>query len=227
MRGEEGAVRADAKILYDYLSWHEPSGGHADVLLILGSHDLRAADHAAALFLEGRADWLVCTGGYGKITRDSFREPEARLFARRCRALGVEGARILMEERSANTGENFSFSRQLLADRGIEVAAGLIVCKPYMARRALATARAQWPQPRWMVSPAPIAFQDYAGPDTGYEQLIELMVGDLQRMRLYAKRGFQAPVDVPESVWQAGRRLARAGYDRFVIRGEGDHRLAF
>ena len=43
------------------------------------------------------------------------------------------------------------------------------------------------------------------------------MVGDLQRLRVYAGR-FQAPVEVPEPVWAAYERLAGAGCDRYVIR---------
>lgn len=211
------AVARDARTLYDFLSWHEREAGHADILLIPGSHDLRVADHAARLFLQGRADWLVCSGGYGKITQGSFEEPEALLFARRCMALGVEEERIILESEATNTGENFTLSRQVLSSLGIQPKSGLIVCKPYMARRALLTAWQQWPQLRWQVDAAPIAFEDYASPDTPYEQLVELMVGDTQRLDVYARQGFQAPVAVPDAVWQAYERLVSAGYDRFVI----------
>ena len=44
------------------------------------------------------------------------------------------------------------------------------------------------------------------------------MVGDLQRLRVYEEKGFQAHVDVPSHVWEAYRRLADAGFDRYVIR---------
>ena len=43
------------------------------------------------------------------------------------------------------------------------------------------------------------------------------MVGDLQRLRVYAERGFQVPVEVPEQIWETYERLARAGYDRYVL----------
>lgn len=211
----------DARLIYDFLSFHVPSTAHADILLIPGSHDLRVADHAAALFLAGRADWLVCSGGFGKITEGSFLEPEARLFSKRCIARGVDPGRIIEEPEATNTGENFTLSRALLSARGIQVRRGLIVCKPYMARRALATARKQWPEPDWDVDAAPIAFQDYASPDTPYEQLIELMLGDLQRLELYAQLGFQVPTEIPDSVRQAFVRLVNDGYDRHVIKPEG------
>ena len=43
------------------------------------------------------------------------------------------------------------------------------------------------------------------------------MVGDLQRLRVYAGR-FQTPVEVPEALWEACLRLAADGYDRFFLR---------
>ncbi len=207
----------DARLIYDFLSAHQKEDAHADILLIPGSHDLRVADHAAALFLAGRADWLVCSGGFGKITEDAFSETEAALFAKRCMALGVAQDRIVPEPEATNTGGNFVFSRRVLAKRGIHPRTGLIVCKPYMARRALATALKQWPAVHWMVDPAPIPFANYPTPDSPYDQLIELMVGDLQRLRVYAKQGFQAPTPVPSAIWQAWQRLVQDGYDRFVI----------
>lgn len=210
-------IDQDARIIYDFLSWHEKEDAHADILLIPGSHDLRVADHAAALFRKGRASWLVCSGGYGKITQDSFSKPEAQLFAERCIQQGVAPESIIQEPQATNTGENFTLSRLVLRKRGIQPRVGLIVCKPYMARRAWATGAKQWPDIRWMVDPAPIAFEDYAGPDTPREQLIELMVGDLQRMEVYARQGFQVPVAVPGPVKAAWTRLVQDGYDRYVI----------
>ena len=44
------------------------------------------------------------------------------------------------------------------------------------------------------------------------------MVGDLQRLRVYAELGYQVPVEVPAEVWAAYERLAADGYDRYVIR---------
>ena len=43
------------------------------------------------------------------------------------------------------------------------------------------------------------------------------MVGDLQRLRVYAEKGFQAPVEVPDEIWAAYERLVAAGYDQYVI----------
>ena len=140
------------------------------------------------------------------------------MFARECRRSGVPEDRILLEDRSSNTGENFRFGRDLIRRLGIPAESGIIVCKPYMSLRCLATAGKQWPELRWSVSAPPIPFSAYATEDCPLEQEIQLMVGDLQRLRVYAERGYQVPVKVPDEIWQAYERLAANGYDRYVIR---------
>lgn len=211
------AVLQDARSIFDFLSDHHKEAGRADILLIPGSHDLRVADHAAKCFLAGRANWLVCSGGYGKITAGRFQQTEAELFAARCLQLGVPADRLLLEKRASNTGENFTLSKELLEEQGIHPATGLIVCKPYMAKRAWATGAKQWPQVSWTVDAAPISFEEHQDTEGGYQQLVELMVGDLQRLWVYAEQGFQVAVPVPGQVKEAWERLVQAGFDRYVI----------
>ena len=148
------------------------------------------------------------------MTEGSFPRPEAELFAERCIRLGVPEESILIEASSTNTGENFTFSRALLREKGLFPKTGIAVHKPYMAKRAWATGTKQWPEVRWSVMTHPLTLEEY-GCD---EATVNLMVGDLQRLRVYAEKGFQAPVDVPEDVWAAFERLAAAGYDTYVIR---------
>ena len=42
---------------------------------------------------------------------------------------------------------------------------------------------------------------------------IEVIVGDFQRMDLYAQKGWQVPQEIPESAWEAFRELVAMGYD--------------
>ena len=207
----------DAELLYDFLS-DAPKADHADFILAAGSHDLRVADHAAALYRSGAAPFIVCSGGFGKMTSGLFPAPEAELFASRCTELGVPQTDLILEPHSTNTGENFTFSRELLSSRGIFPSAGIIACKPYMAKRVWATGTKQWSEVSWYVSTPKLSLKEYVTEQYPLESAVQLMVGDLQRCRVYAKMGFQAPVDVPETVWQAYERLAAAGYDRYVIR---------
>ena len=211
-------VREDARLLYDYLSAWEAPPARAELLLVAGSHDLRVPDCAARLYLAGAAPLIVCTGGFGKVTDGLFHQPEGEVFAARCRALGVPDGALLIEDRATNTGENFSRSRELLTGRGLSPRSAIAVCKPYMAKRVWATGTRQWPEVRWHVAVPPLSFEDYLAGDMDEEREIRLMVGDLQRLRVYAARGYQAPVEVPEALWAAYRRLVEAGFDEYVIK---------
>lgn len=205
-------------MLFDFLSDEEEAPGQADIVLAMGSQDLNVPVTAARAFWERQARWLVCSGGFGKDTATLFHEPEAVLFARRCAELGVPGARILVEDRATNSGENFQFSKVLLEERGIVPQTGVIAAKPYMAKRARAVALMQWPEVCWSVArTGATGLHAYLDQGNNLETVLNLMVGDLQRLRVYAGR-FQAPVEVPESAWAAYERLAGAGYDKYVIR---------
>ena len=48
--------------------------------------------------------------------------------------------------------------------------------------------------------------------------MVNLMVGDLQRLDVYAEQGFQVPQEIPDEVWAAWQELVDAGFDQFVIR---------
>ncbi|MGH9195593.1 MAG: YdcF family protein, partial [Acidimicrobiia bacterium] len=92
----------------------------ADAILVLCSHDKVVAERGAQLFLEEWAPLLIFAGGFGSITRRIWHEPEADQFARIAVARGVPEERILIENRSTNTGENILFTKQLLAERHID-----------------------------------------------------------------------------------------------------------
>ena len=217
MRSREEVLK-DAKTIYDFLADVPPAPERADIILAAGSHDLRGAEQAAKLYLEGAASLIVCSGGYGKMTEGLFKKPEGELFALRCISLGVPEKDILIENRATNTGENFTFSRRLLEDLGIFPKVGIATCKPYMAKRTWASGTKQWGEIRWFVSTPKLAFEEYPTEETPLESTIQLMTGDLQRLRVYAEKGFQAPVTVPEEIWETNERLIRDGYDTYIIR---------
>lgn len=219
---ERAEILRDAKRLYDYLAVPPQTMEHADILLVAGSHDLRVPEHAARLHARGAAPLVVVSGGYGKMTDGLFTEPEGAVFARVLREHGVPQSAIVIESQAKNTGDNVTFSRKLLHEQGVYPKTGILVCKPYMAKRAWATAAKQWPEVEWGVSAPPIPFEQYAENET-LDSEIQLMAGDLQRLRVYADQGYQAPVDVPEDIWAAYGRLVRDGYTQYVI-GEGRQR---
>lgn len=215
-------LKAAALLVWDYLSPPPlPRDARADVILALGSNDVRVAERAAELFLEGRAPLLVFSGGVGALTAGVFNCPEAEAFARVAEARGVPRSAMLIEPRSTNTGENIRFSAALLAERagaGAPPPARLIlVQKPFMGRRTLATFEAQWPaggaaRPAFAVTAPLLALDDYPTPALTLRDVLCTALGDLQRVAIYPARGFQTPQHMPRSVWDAAKDLVRAGY---------------
>lgn len=217
MNIDDPKILANVETVYNFLSSHPIPTLPTDFMLVLGSHDLMVPVLAAELFHEKAAPLVVCSGGHGKITKRLWRESEGKTFAKKCLELGVPKSKILVENRAKNTGDNFNFTRNLLSRKGIKVNSGLIVCKPYMARRALATATKQWPEVTWHVATPKVSFKDYIS-KTDQKREISVIVGDLERMRVYADRGFQTPVNIPDDVWQAYEFLKNSGFTKFTLR---------
>jgi uncharacterized SAM-binding protein YcdF (DUF218 family) len=193
----------------------------ADAILVLCSHDRKVAERGAELFLGGWAPLLVFSGGFGTITRSIWTKSEADQFAEIAIAMGVPKESVLIENRSTNTGENILFTRQLLAERKIDPQKFILVQKPYMERRAFATFRKIWGEKDVLVTSPQVSFDEYldsySASELSADDVISIMVGDLQRVKIYAERGFQIHQEIPEDVWSAYEELVRAGYDRHLI----------
>ncbi len=200
----------------------------ADAILVLCSHDERVAERGAQLFLEGWAPLIIFSGGQGAITRALWDEPEAERFARIAIGLNVPEESILVEGKSTNTGENVEFTKRLLAERNLNPHKFIIVQKPYMERRAFATFRKLWPEKEVIVTSPQVSFRDYlaeySNRSLSAADVVGIMVGDLQRIKLYPALGYQIAQEVPEEVWEAFEALVRAGYDKYLIEATKRHR---
>ena len=201
--------------------WKYHHMGHtlqrSDCILVLGSHDLRVADRGAELFLEGLAPWLIFSGGLGNFTKDMWQESEADQFARIAMERGVPKERILIENLSSNTGENILFTQRLLRERELDPLSFIVVQKPYMERRSYATFKKHWPEKMVLVTSPQIAFEDYPTMEIPLDRVINIMVGDLQRIKEYPAKGFQIAQDIPENVLQAYQLLVGAGYTSHLM----------
>lgn len=206
-----------AKKLWDYHRMAQPPE-KADCILALGTQDTRVAERAAELFHQGYAPLVVFSGGLGKITASIWTESEAERFAAIAIAKGVPPAAILTENKSTNTGENILFTQRLLQEKQIEVNSFIVVQKPYMERRSFATFKKHWPEKKLFVTSPDISFENYITPELPMELLINSMVGDLQRIKLYPAKGFQIHQDIPENVWESFEKLAALGFTRFLIK---------
>ena len=216
----DARIEALAETIWNYhLMRHEIA--KADAILVLCSHDERVAERGAQLFLEGWAPLLIFSGGQGAITKTLWNEPEAERFARIAENLSVPRENILVEPNSTNTGENVKFTKRLLAEQGLNPHKFIVVQKPYMERRSYATFRKFWPEKELVVTSPQVSFRDYlsdyANRALSPADVVSIMVGDLQRIKVYPDRGYQIAQEIPDEVWGAFEGLVQAGYDKYLI----------
>lgn len=224
VREVDDSTHALARVLWDFHTRPAapPAPGN-DLVLVLGSHDLRVAAHAAHLWRHGTAPLLCFSGDRGRRTAGDgtaarWPDSEAATFARHARENApLPPDAVLLETRATNTGENFRHSRALLAHHGHTVTRAVVTAKPYMAQRALATAALHWPGVQWSFSCFGGGYRDYPTPEHTAAELIDFLVGDLQRLAVYARRAWSAPVHIPEQAWQACEGLCRRGFTRHLI----------
>jgi uncharacterized SAM-binding protein YcdF (DUF218 family) len=206
-----------AKIIWDYHHLNHKLE-KADCIFVLGSHDMRVAEYAADLFLAGYAPYIIFSGGLGSLTKDIFKKPEADIFAEIAIKKGVPPEKILIENKSANTGENVEFTKKLLDEKGLKFDAFILVQKPYMERRTFATFKKVWPEKNFVVTSPQISFEDYPNDEISKDKVINIMVGDLQRIKLYPGRGFQIFQEIPPNVWSAYKKLVELGYTKHLVK---------
>ncbi len=210
-------ILADAKLLWDYHHMdHEIK--QADCILVLGSHDLRVAERGAQLYLDGFAPLLLFSGGLGNFTKETWTSSEADLFAEVAIRMGVPESAILRENKSTNTGENIQFTKKLLEQHHLDPHEIILVQKPYMERRSYATFLKNWPGKKLMVTSPQISFTAYPTQEIPIDKVINIMVGDLQRIKLYPALGFQIYQEIPQHVWDACERLITAGYNNHLMK---------
>jgi len=206
-----------AKIIWDYLHLNYKLK-KADCIFALGSIDVRIAQYSAKLFLEGYAPVIIFSGGLGRISKDIFKKSEAEMFADIAIQAGVPQEKIIVENKSSNTGENIAFTKQLLSDRGLNFKTFILVQKPYMERRTYAAFKKLWPEKRFIVTSPPISYEDYPNINISKDEFINIMVGDIQRIKFYPEKGFQIYQEIPDNVWRAYEKLVELGYTDHLIK---------
>lgn len=205
------------QVIWDYLCLHqEPK--KADVIVGFGNFNTDIARRAAELYRQGYAPKILFTGGLGRNTQGLLPEPEAVRFARVAMACGVPEEDIILEDRSTNTKENILFTREKLEALGIPHGHILGVHQPFMERRIAAAMGVYWPDLNFSVTSPQVTIPEYLrrAMDQGISEnaAICVIVGDFQRMDLYAKLGYQLPQQIPEEAWDAFRALVALGYDK-------------
>ena len=202
------------QVLWNYMKMNHEIR-NADCIIGLGTIDINVANVASELYLKGYANKLIFSGGLGKITRKLWNETEAEKFAKIAIQRGVPSNNIYLEKESTNTGDNFRFSKKLIENLKLDIKSCIIVCKPYDEKRAYATFKKIMPEYDGIVYSENISCEEYY--QKYGNEWVHVLVGDIQRMKIFYEKGWQIKMDIPQNVWKAYETLVRKGYNKFVL----------
>jgi uncharacterized SAM-binding protein YcdF (DUF218 family) len=223
-----------------------------ETIALLGNQVVATLAAACSLARQFPSARLLFSGGVGHSTHllyENLREfsiagpagkwaihpsmTEAEMFARVAQsAFAIDSNRMLVEDRSTNTGENARFSLELLQSERLAHGPVAILQDPTMQRRSILTWERE-AEKAGVVSPvlSCVAFVPVveAGPDGkprlagrhagrswSIDRLLGLLAGEIQRLRDdedgYGPRGrgFLPHVELPQAVLDAYLRLRKA-----------------
>ncbi len=173
----------------DFIFIEDPPDS-ADIIFVPGGNYPEAARHAAQLYHQGYAPYIMPSGRFS-ITRGRFEyipeQPSACSFATEWEYLrdvlireGVPPQAILREDQATYTYENAIFSRKALQRMGISVDRAILSCQAFHARRSLMYYQEQFPAVQFFVCPVVtrgISRQSWMRTDEG----IDTVLGEVER----------------------------------------------
>jgi uncharacterized SAM-binding protein YcdF (DUF218 family) len=205
-----------ARLIWDYHQMGHPLR-QCEAAIGLGSHDMGVPEYAAELFHAGWFPTMVFTGAVNPTHPARFPRGEAVHFREHALSLGVPGTAILTEPQATNTSLNITLSRAVLDAAGIRPRTVMLIAMPYMQRRAYATCRKVWPEVDVVCASQPLEFDDYVKTIGDEHLVIDMLVGDLQRVVEYPRMGFAVEQHVPKEVHDAYQQLVEGGYTRRLL----------
>lgn len=211
----------NVKILWDFMRMGQQPE-QADVIVGFGCYDEDIPKRCAELYHQGFAPYVCFSGGLGRNTGKLWTKSEAERFAAIAMAEGIPESRIILERQSRNSGENLLFTPNILAEAGIRAERIIAVHKPYMEKRLWAAMQVYWPDVFAVYTSAQVSIEEHIAHAEAVgmtrKGVIDTIVGDIQRMDLYAQKGYQVPVEIPGEVRAAFDALVAEGYTGQLIK---------
>lgn len=194
-------------VLWEYLAIESPLK-HADVIVADGTKDIDVAHLAAELYGMSFAPLIIFSGG----EQQGSDMTKADSMAKIARTYGIPESAIVKESSAKNTTEVMTNVQALLTAKNITPTTVLLVDTPFMSRTLLATAQAQWKgdQPEFISRRESTSLPEYSLRH-GHGETIRDILGNFQRLRSYAKKGYQSEQVIPDA--------AQIAYDGLIWRG--------
>lgn len=193
----------------------------ADCIIGFGCYNDDIALRAAELYKKNYAPKILFTGGLGRNTKDLWTQSEAERFAGIAVKEGVSKQDIIIENKSSNTAENIKFSKTILENSGIKHNKVICIHKPFMERRLYAALKVYWKELDACITSPQLSINEYINNSVkqGLDEktIIDVIVGDFQRIEVYAERGYQIPQAIPDDVRKAFNALVNLGYSSELV----------
>lgn len=211
--------RQNFEAIYNYLRLKSLLPRTADVIVVGGSGTRSdMAERAVELYHQGIAPVIVFSG----FAHPKFDINEADMLADYANAHGVPESAIIRESRATNTGLNIRLTQAALRQRSISAERVILVHKPYMTRRFLATAQAQWsnPLPAFYVTSVNDSFEEYLAREEKMglaDTMLRSILKDYAVMKTHPSLGYQTPQPIDEKAEVSYRQLIEDGFSAQLI----------
>jgi len=211
--------RQNFEAIYNYLWVESLLPSTADVIVVGGSGTRTdMADRAVELYHQGIAPIIVFSG----FAHPKFGINEADMLADYANAHGVPENAIIREPRATNTGLNIRLTQVALRERSLDIERVILVHKPYMTRRFLATAQAQWsgPLPEFYVTSVNDSFEEYFAREDQMglaETMLRSMLKDYAVMKTHPTLGYQTPQPIDKKAEASYLQLIEDGFSVQLI----------
>ena len=166
---------------------HQPR--QADIIFVPGGNYPDAARHAAKLYREGWAPYVMPSGRYSIVTgrfelpsaaENAVYETEWEYLRDILLKNGVPDQAILREDQATYTYENAIYSRKKTDELGLTIERAILCCQAFHARRSLLYYQEQFPETEFLVCPVVtkgIGRETWFRTETG----IDTVLGEVER----------------------------------------------
>lgn len=232
-------IQKDLQVISDFLAHRncdKNSMSNADILVIAGNSMPTIAKYASVLYHEKIAPTLLVCGGIGHSTNLLYENMEKCGYGKReqwhkkseaeclryvLETNGVEKKDILLEMKSTNTGENASYTKEVLVQREISITSMVLLQDPILQLRTYATFQKVFPSLnirsyapfRPTIHKEGFPVKDEIEDVWDKQRFLSLLMGELQRV--YDDQNGYGPcgknymnhVDMPKEIYNAWQRV--------------------
>ena len=204
-----------ARVLLDYMRMDMPLR-KSDAIVGMGALDVRVAEWAVELLIDGYGKYLIFTGGHGRVSKHVQKQTEAERFCEVALAIGIPPSKIYLDKRGSNTTENVLNVAQLVKTEKLRPRSLLVVTKPSMERRVYEAYRDLWPgeDTQISVTSAPLTYDEQPDENISKELFLNLLVGDVQRILQHPRYRLRS---IPDEVRDAYERMIFKGYTQQLV----------